>query len=374
MAARGEDRAVGRKGQGVDLGLVSLQGEQLLAGGDVPDPDDLAFARRDDVPAVGRERQAAELIRLAADGPDQIARGRVPELDAPLLVGRGEQRAVGRERDREDISHVAAELPGPGPVATSQSRTVASLDAEASVRPSGLKATEVRFLVWPVRTARVVFSATSQSRAVMSSLAVASHRPSGLKATERTQPVWPSKLATVVGCGVPEDDVGMPRLAGIQASGGEQPPVRAEGERRDRGRVGLPARQESAGGRVPELDRLTLVGVVAAGGQDLAVGRKGRGPGLGGVAGKRVGFGRRVSRQIRGPGTAGRQADRPARDETRIAAILIRPGNTATRSAASRDPRPRRAAVRREASAVLIASSVSSDENTSCAPLSLRGV
>ena len=80
-------------------------------------------------------------------------------------------------------------------MSTSQSRTVASLDAEASVLPSGLKATQFTLLVWPVRMARVVFVATSQSRAVWSSPAVASHRPSGLKATERTRPVWPSRLA-----------------------------------------------------------------------------------------------------------------------------------------------------------------------------------
>ena len=53
-------------------------------------------------------------------------------------------------------------------VPTSQSRTVASLDAVASVRVR-LKARPVTFLVWPVRTARVVRAATSYSLADPSS-------------------------------------------------------------------------------------------------------------------------------------------------------------------------------------------------------------
>ena len=219
-------------------------------------------------------------------------------------------------------------------MATSQSRTVASLDAVATVFPSGLKATEVRFLVCPARTARVVFDATSHSRAVRSLPAVASNRPSGLKATDRTEPVCPSKLAIrlcdAVSQRITLGFAGFPESRLPEAS---TPPVGAEGQRRHGGGMSLPARHEPAGGRVPELDRLALVGVVAAGGQDLAVGREGGGPGLGGVAGKRVGLWGRIeppdpwaSCRPRGSAT-GYSAGSPRW------APRLRPGKTASRVA-----------------------------------------
>ena len=181
------------------------------------------------------------------------------------------------------------------PVATSQSRTVASLDAEASVFPSGLKATQFRFLVWPTRTARVVFLGhiPEPRRHVIAG----GGEPSAVRAEgDRTHQARVALQARqpLMGPGVPEDDVGILRLPGIQASGGEHPSVGAEGERRDRGCMGFPTRQELTGSRVPELDCLRLVGIVAAGGQDLAVGREGRRPDLVGVAGQGVGSARRI--------------------------------------------------------------------------------
>ena len=67
----------------------------------------------------------------------------------------------------------------------SQSQTLMTpprLD-EASRRPSGLKATLVTPLVWPVRVRRSCPVATSQTVMIPSKLPEASRRPSGLKAT-----------------------------------------------------------------------------------------------------------------------------------------------------------------------------------------------
>ena len=66
----------------------------------------------------------------------------------------------------------------------SQSRTVPSSPAEASVRPSGLKATPSDGALVAVEgLAELAWLRVSQSRTVPSSPAEASVRPSGLKAT-----------------------------------------------------------------------------------------------------------------------------------------------------------------------------------------------
>jgi len=79
-------------------------------------------------------------------------------------------------------------------VAGSHSRAVLSALAVASSRPSGLNATPLTSLVWPVRVRRCSPVAGSHSRAVPSALAVASIRPSGLNATLRTQLSCPVRV------------------------------------------------------------------------------------------------------------------------------------------------------------------------------------
>jgi len=59
----------GGEGQCVDDCLVTLQAKDLLAGGDVPEVDNLVLARRGDGFPIGREGQASKHARLAADGP-----------------------------------------------------------------------------------------------------------------------------------------------------------------------------------------------------------------------------------------------------------------------------------------------------------------
>ena len=82
------------------------------------------------------------------------------------------------------------------PVATSQSRTVPSCDADAdaSTWPSGEKATELTAPLWPSSVCFWAPVATSQSRTVLSLDPDASVWPSGEKATELTQPSWPSSV------------------------------------------------------------------------------------------------------------------------------------------------------------------------------------
>ena len=106
MAARRQDRAVGRKRQSVDLGLMADQAEYFLTGGDVPEADDFIVPGRRDVTAVGRECQTSELIGRGVNGQYGITGLVVPELDLPVFAGCGEQRASGRESDRVDISAV----------------------------------------------------------------------------------------------------------------------------------------------------------------------------------------------------------------------------------------------------------------------------
>ena len=71
----------------------------------------------------------------------------------------------------------------------SHNRAVPSALAVARVCPSGLKATDLTLLVWPVRApSRLGWrrSRISHNRTVLSELAVATVRPSGLKAAPLT--------------------------------------------------------------------------------------------------------------------------------------------------------------------------------------------
>ena len=72
-----------------------------------------------------------------------------------------------------------------------QSRTVLSSEADASVLPSGEKATAVTQPLWPVSVCWWVPVAGSQSRTVLSTEADASVLPSGEKATAVSQWLWP---------------------------------------------------------------------------------------------------------------------------------------------------------------------------------------
>ena len=115
----------------------------------------------------------------------------------------------------------------------SQSRTVLSSEALASVLPSGLKATLKTAVLVSFQGADLSHRrAASQSRTVWSSEALASVLPSGLKATLQTWSLCPFKaLISVAGDGVPESH-------GVVVGGaGEGFAVGAEGHAPDRGLV-----------------------------------------------------------------------------------------------------------------------------------------
>ncbi|PZD23657.1 EST1-DNA-bind domain containing protein [Pyrenophora tritici-repentis] len=80
------------------------------------------------------------------------------------------------------------------PVTASHSRTVLSLDADATSCPSGEKATALTTLEWPFSVLRHVPVAASHRRTVSSPDADATRCPSGEKATAMTGEEWPSSV------------------------------------------------------------------------------------------------------------------------------------------------------------------------------------
>src|SRR5579862_5695273 len=80
------------------------------------------------------------------------------------------------------------------PVAVSHSRTVLSIDADATSWPSGEKATALTHLEWPSSVLRQEPVAVSHSRTVLSSDADATSWPSGEEATALTPTEWPSSV------------------------------------------------------------------------------------------------------------------------------------------------------------------------------------
>ncbi len=85
-------------------------------------------------------------------------------------------------------------LSSPALVSTSQSGTVWSSEAEASLFPSGEKATTTSQPEWPSSVLRDAPITASESRTVQLSEAEASCLPSGENVTALTQSEWPSSL------------------------------------------------------------------------------------------------------------------------------------------------------------------------------------
>ena len=116
----GQDRAVGREGQG-DVAQQPAAGDdpvQLLAGARVPDPD-VAVVCRGDPAAVGREGQGSDPAGAVAERHLGVGRRCRPDLDRPIQAARRGQRALGPERHAVDEPGVAVEggvrrrCPGP---------------------------------------------------------------------------------------------------------------------------------------------------------------------------------------------------------------------------------------------------------------------
>ena len=79
------------------------------------------------------------------------------------------------------------------PVSASQILRALSSPPEATVLPSGLKATHQTRSAWPVQRTRARPVSASQTTTAPSALAAATRRPSGLKATAWTTAAWRSR-------------------------------------------------------------------------------------------------------------------------------------------------------------------------------------
>src|SRR5262249_7588909 len=64
----------------IDLISMALEGEQLLAGGGVPDLHRLVGTPRGEAPAVWAERHAPEAVGMPLKGGQLLAGGGVPDL------------------------------------------------------------------------------------------------------------------------------------------------------------------------------------------------------------------------------------------------------------------------------------------------------
>jgi len=101
--------AVGGNSDGVNVALVASQGGAELAGGQVPDLDELIVTAGDDdgVGGVGGETNAADPVAVSlVDGVLSLGKG-VPELDALIAGTRDDLTVVGREGNGEDVLGVA---------------------------------------------------------------------------------------------------------------------------------------------------------------------------------------------------------------------------------------------------------------------------
>ena len=112
-----------------------------------------------------------------------------------LLLTISKPRSVRRYRLSSENAKVETEqfssVCKVAPVAASQSRTVSSLEADATSAPSGEKATALMEPVWPWSVCVAAPVAASQNRTVQSIEADATSVPSGEKVTALAEPVWP---------------------------------------------------------------------------------------------------------------------------------------------------------------------------------------
>src|SRR5205823_11566341 len=105
VAGAGEQTAIGRLSETKHFALVSLGGEDLLPGGDVPDSDRRPAAHGEGA-AVGGEGERAGRLAQAGDLPQLLAGGGAPEAHRPVAARRCQRPAVGRVHNRLDQSCV----------------------------------------------------------------------------------------------------------------------------------------------------------------------------------------------------------------------------------------------------------------------------
>ena len=134
----------------------------LLARGQVPQFHGGVVAAGRDGLAIREEGHISQSSRLLAERLLRTARRRIEQAHPPVISCSSQRPAVRRKHERIDVFSGTEMLIRSLPVATSHSRTVRSLVAEAKVRPSGEKATDQMRSVCPVRVARFFRVAKSQ--------------------------------------------------------------------------------------------------------------------------------------------------------------------------------------------------------------------
>ena len=141
--------------------------------------------RRASIRAEGDRRHT---LLVAAEHADLFARRHLPQPRRLVPRAGGDGAAIRTEGDRQHTTLVAAQ--GDDLAARGHLPQPRGLSSEpvATVRPSGLKATDHTAPSWPRRTPISLPVATSHSRTVLSCEPVASVRPSGLKAADDTTP------------------------------------------------------------------------------------------------------------------------------------------------------------------------------------------
>ena len=110
---RGGEPAVGGEGDAVDLVAMPPERPDLLAGGDLPDPDGVARRAGDDEPAVGRDRDPRGAPDRPLERPDLAPVSTSQRRSRLVLVRTGRDRlpAVGGERQARDLSLQSLEPP-----------------------------------------------------------------------------------------------------------------------------------------------------------------------------------------------------------------------------------------------------------------------
>ena len=276
---------------------VAFQGGDGLAGGRVPQPHRAVAAGAGQQAPVRGEHHAVDPERYGLRGWRRAGRWPGPTA-APC---RRRPRWPAAARPGENATPVTSSVwpsrvAAGWPVAGSHSRTVPSLPALASRRPSGENATERDPPVWPAGCAVGWPVTGSHSRTVPSSPALASSRPSGENATVLTRPAWPSRVPWA---GRWPGPTAAPCRRGRRWPAGAR---RARTPPRDPAGVAFQDGGGLAGGRVPQPHRAVVAGAgqqAPVGGERHAVDRAGvafQDAGEAGLGGRQAPLRRQVAR------------------------------------------------------------------------------
>src|SRR5262249_52051735 len=98
---------------------MSLEGEQFLAGGHLPQLHRPVFTARGEPPAIGTESHALHRARMSLEGEQLLAAGRLPQSHRPVTAGGGQVLAI-----RTEDQTAAGKPEGDGPMIMTEVRCV----------------------------------------------------------------------------------------------------------------------------------------------------------------------------------------------------------------------------------------------------------